>query len=192
MCTSAHDKKPTLFGHYSHSERSEESRSCSGASFWRHLMAPAGGALPLRSCRAVGRVSRTGVTRHRSPSSDYATLIRPTTLEEAVKIALTLPSPRGRGTKECAILSRHLMAPAGGAAPQSRTLFGGEDCLSEASSAALARISHQPPATGAGPLAVPGRTPASPFDIVFNYAFSVSQSVRPSTTASRRPRDGAW
>ena len=37
------------------------------ASFWRHVPAPAGGAAPLRSCRAVGRVSRTGVTRHRSP-----------------------------------------------------------------------------------------------------------------------------
>ena len=32
---------------------------------------------------------------------------------------------------------RHLPAPAGVAAPQSRTLYGGEDCLSEASSAAL-------------------------------------------------------
>ena len=50
--------------------------------------------------RAVGRVSRTGVTRHRNPSSDYATLIRPTTTEEAAKIALTLPSPRGRGRHE--------------------------------------------------------------------------------------------
>ena len=115
-----------------HSERSEESRSCSGAIPWRHLMAPAGGAAPLRSCRAVGRVSRTGVTRHRSPSSDYATLIRPTTLGEAVKIALTLPSPRGRGKEECASFWRHLMAPAGGAAPQSRTLFGGRG-LSERS-----------------------------------------------------------
>ena len=100
-------------------------------------MAPAGEAAPFRSCRAVGRVSRTGVTRHRSPSSDYATLIRPTTTGEAAKIALTLPSPRGRGTKECAIKWRHLRAPAGAAAPQSRTLLGGEDCLSEASSAAL-------------------------------------------------------
>ncbi len=100
-------------------------------------MAPAGVAAPLRSCRAVGRVSRTGVTRHRNPSSDYATLIRPTTTGEAVKIALTLPSPRGRGTKDSASFWRHLMAPAGVAAPQSRKLFGGEDCLSEASSAAL-------------------------------------------------------
>ena len=110
---------------------------------WRHLKAPAGAAAPFRSCRAVGRVSRTGVTRHRSPSSDYATLIRPTTTGEAAKIALTLPSPRGRGTKECAIPWRHLKAPAGAAAPQSRTLLGGEDCLSEASSAA------QPFGTGA-------------------------------------------
>ena len=111
---------------------------------------------------------------------------------EDARIALTLPSPRGRGKKERASVWRHLKAPAGEAAPRFRNQLGGEDCLSEASSAALARISHQPPATGAGPLAVPGRTPASPFDIVFNYAFSVSQSVRPSTTASRRPRDGAW
>ena len=36
-----------------------------------------------------------------------------------------------------AIPWRHLMAPAGVAAPQSRNLVGGEDCLSEASSAAL-------------------------------------------------------
>ena len=56
----------------------------------------------------------------------------------------------------------------------------------------LARISHQPPATGAGPLAMQGRTPASHFDIVSNYAFSVLQSVHPGTAASRRPRDGAW
>ena len=40
--------------------------------------------------------------------------------------------PRGRGTKERASFWRHLRAPAGGAAPGSRTLFGGEDCLSEA------------------------------------------------------------
>ena len=36
-----------------------------------------------------------------------------------------------------AIPWRHLRAPPGVAAPQSRTLFGGEDCLSAASSAAL-------------------------------------------------------
>ena len=36
-----------------------------------------------------------------------------------------------------AIPWRHLMAPAGVAAPRSRNLVGGEDCLSEASSAAL-------------------------------------------------------
>ena len=36
-----------------------------------------------------------------------------------------------------AIPWRHLRAPAGAAAPQSRTLFRGEDCLSKASSAAL-------------------------------------------------------
>ena len=151
-------------------------------------MAPAGVAAPLRSCRAVGRVSRTGVTRHRNPSSDYATLIRPTTTGEAVKIALTLPSPRGRGTKERASFWRHLMAPAGGAAPRSRNLVGGEDCLSEASSAALtfgtgakAPEGPRPGANGFGsfcrnkrtsacgadtpqdpPLAVRGRNPAKP------------------------------
>ena len=57
--------------------------------------------------------------------------------EEAVKIALTLPSPRGRGKKDSVSFWRHLMAPAGGALPQSRILCVGEDCLSEASSAAL-------------------------------------------------------
>ncbi len=36
-----------------------------------------------------------------------------------------------------AITWRHLKAPAGVAAPQSRNQLGGEDCLSEASSAAL-------------------------------------------------------
>ena len=89
----------------------------------RSLMAPPQKRLRARlrpspetfcSCKRAavfGRVSRTGVTRHRSPSSDYATLIRPTTTGEAAKIALTLPSPRGRGTKECAIA----MAPPQGA-----------------------------------------------------------------------------
>ena len=56
---------------------------------------------------------------------------------EDARIALTLPSPRGRGKKESASVWRHLKAPAGVAAPQSRNLVGGEDCLSEASSAAL-------------------------------------------------------
>ena len=51
---------------------------------------------------------------------------------EAVKIALTLPSPRGRGTKERASFWRHLMAPAGGAAPRSRNLIWGRG-LSERS-----------------------------------------------------------
>ena len=40
--------------------------------------------------------------------------------------------PRGRGTKERASFWRHLMAPAGGALPQSRNLFGGRG-LSERS-----------------------------------------------------------
>ena len=44
--------------------------------------------------------------------------------------------PRGRGKKRASFW-RHLRAPAGVAAPRSRSLVGGEDCLSEASSAAL-------------------------------------------------------
>ena len=43
----------------------------------------------------------------------------------------------GEGTGCRYLQPRHPMAPAGAAAPQSRTLFRGEDCLSAASSAAL-------------------------------------------------------
>ena len=77
-------------------------------------MAPAGVALPLRSCRAVGRVSRTGVTRHRSPSSDYATLIRPTTTHRAWRGRQDCPHPalsqRARDKR-----MRQLLAPPHGA-----------------------------------------------------------------------------
>ena len=45
------------------------------------------------------------------------------------------------------------------------------------------RSSHQPPATSADPLAVPGRTPASPFDIVSTMP---SASCSPCATAQRR------
>ena len=47
----------------------------------------------------------------------------------------------------------------------------------------LTRSSHQPPATSADPLAVPGRTPASPFDIVSTMP---SASCSPCATAQRR------
>ena len=47
------------------------------------------------------------------------------------------PSPFVSGSCSAPFPWRHLKAPAGVAAPRSRFLFGGEDCLSEASSAAL-------------------------------------------------------
>ena len=48
---------------------------------------------------------------------------------------------------------------------------------------ALARISHQPPATDADPLAVPMRTPASHFDIVSTMP---TASCSPCAPAQRR------
>ena len=58
-----------------------------------------------------------------------------------------------------------------------------EDVILDAVHSRLARISHQPPATGAGPLAVPGRTPASHFDIVSTMP---SASCSPCAPAQRR------
>ena len=103
------------------------------------------------------------------------------------------PLPEGKG-ENSASFWRHLMAPAGGAAPRSRNLFGGEDCLSEASSAALnfgtgakAPGGPRPGANGFGsfcrnkrtspcgadtpqdpPLGVRGRNPASRIRILTN------------------------